>query len=105
MSEAESVPPPSKKIRANGSYVHEEFIKVYENRNGKRVLCSKCRHCDDEPLSGVNPSNLMRHLKSAHIEIHDKVLGIILSIMINCSNIELCVQHSRRHEMRLGEHL
>ena len=107
MSEAEagSVPPPSKKQRANGSFVHEEFIRVYEIRNGKRVLCSKCKHCDDDPLSGVNPSNLRRHLKSAHIAIHDKVIGIVFSIMINCSNIELCVQHLRRHETRLGGHL
>ena len=83
--------PPTKKVRANASSVHEEFTKVFVLNDGKRVLSSKCKHCTADALAGVNPSNLKRHLKSAHTAVHDKVKGIFPLILINCPNIDICV--------------
>lgn len=102
MSEAEAEPQP-KKVRANASSVHEEFTRVYIVNSGKQVLSSKCKHCDADPLSGVNPSNLKRHLKSAHIAVHDKVQGMFFLILIKLSNYEICFQPLMRHEHRRGE--
>ena len=74
MSEASG--PPTKKVRANASSVHDEYERVFVLNDGKSVLSSKCKHCQADPLAGVNPSNLKRHLKSAHTAVHDKVKGI-----------------------------
>ena len=78
--------PPPKKARANASSVHSEFSRVWIVIKGKRVLSSKCKHCDADPLCGVNPSNLKRHLQSAHTQVYDKVKGMS-SLLRNCSII------------------
>ena len=103
MSEAEAGPQP-KKVRANASSVHEEFTKVHIVNAGKQVWGSKCKHCDADPLRGVNPSNLKRHLKSAHTAVFDKVQGKFSQIFIDkLSKYDICVQPLMSHEQRQGE--
>ena len=64
--------PKTAKDRANKSLAHREFDRIiYGGRPGVR-----CKRCND-PLHGINPTNLKTHLRSCCPEVLAKVEGIV----------------------------
>ena len=70
--------PPSKKLKANHTFVHEEFTRyryTVSGKEGQRVG-SQCNACGYE-MKDINPTNLILHFERRHPEILNKVEGEI----------------------------
>lgn len=68
---------PSKKLKANHTFVHDEFTRYKYTVSGGEVReGSKCNHCQKESKD-INPTNLRLHLRRLHPKVCDAVEGEI----------------------------
>ena len=68
---------PSKKLKANHTFVHDEFTRYKYTVSGGEVReGSRCNHCQKESKD-INPTNLRLHLRRLHPKVCDAVEGEI----------------------------
>ena len=83
---------PSKKLKANHTFVHDEFTRYkYTGPGGEVREGSKCNHCPRESKD-INPTNLRLHLRRLHPKVCDAVEGEICLMENFSSNVSFFFQ-------------